>query len=422
MNQDVPPPDIKLAERLFDQLDEATRKGKGIVRDSYGPGEQAAHDIVRRVGDYLDLEIHTDAAQNLYLTYPGKDREAPAILTGSHLDSVDQGGNYDGAAGVLAGLSVLAGFRRADLKFSCDITVMAIRCEEAAWFDSTYVGSYAAFGEMPLEELDVEHHFTGKKLADQMKEAGCNLEAIRAGEAYLKPEKLRAFIEVHIEQAPYLLENDLPIGIVTGVRGILRHRDARCYGEYGHSGALSRTQRRDAVAASVALLHQLNEEWLRREASGQDLVVTSGEFNTDPEFHGPSKVSGETHFVIDYRSTSEEVLLSMAQFGQDAAREIASSHKVIFNLGRSSYSEPAVMDPLVRKALLDAAHAQGIPAIEMASGAGHDSVVFANFGIPSGMIFIRNEFGSHNPDEAMSMEDFDAACRILAGYIVKELS
>ena len=114
--------------------------------------------------------------------------------------------------------------------------------------------------------------------------------------------------------------------------------------------------------------------------------------------------------------------MSMAEFAQKTAREIATNSKVIFNLGRSSYSEPAMMDPGVRKSLLDAAHFQGIPAVEMPSGAGHDSVVFANFGIPSGMIFIRNEFGSHNPDESMEMEDYDAACRVLATYLVKTLS
>ncbi len=418
MTQDIPTPDSALASRIFEELDEATRKGKGIVRDSYGEGEQAAHDIVRRVGEYLGLEIHSDAAQNLYLTYPGRDREAPGIIIGSHLDSVDQGGNFDGAAGVVAGIAVLAGFRRADFRPQCDITIMAIRCEEAAWFNTTYVGSYAAFGKMHLDELDVTHDLTGKTLAEQMTEAGCNLEAIRAGEAYLKPDRIKAFIEVHIEQAPFLLQNDLPVGIVTGIRGIKRHRDAYCYGEYGHSGALSREQRRDAVAATVELLHRLDEDWLRREKSGQDLVITTGEFTTDPELHGPSKVAGETQFVLDYRSTSEEVLESLCELGKELAKEIGAKRGVVFDLGRASYSEPAVMDPKVREKLIAAAHSQKIPTVEMPSGAGHDAVVFANCGIPSGMIFIRNEFGSHNPDEAMDMADFTAACRVLCAYLV----
>ena len=416
-----PVPVTELAAKLFDQLAQATRKGRGIRRDSYGEGEQAAHDIVRRAGEYLGLEIHGDAALNLYLTLPGRDRSAAGVIIGSHLDSVDQGGNYDGAAGVLAGLAVLAGFRRAEVVPSCDISVMAIRCEESAWFDSTYVGSYAAFGEVPREELEVRHSVSGRTLGEQMRQAGCNIDALEAGEAYLDSANIRAFIEPHIEQAPYLVDNDLAVGIVTGIRGVLRHRDASCTGEYGHSGALSRGQRRDAVAATVALIQRLNDEWLRREKLGQDVVFTVGELMTDPDYHGPSKVAGETRFVLDFRSTSEEVMRAMSDFAHRVARRIETESGVTFNLGRASYSEPGEMDAHVRRQLMEAAQAIGLPLVEMPSGAGHDAVVFSNFGVPTGMIFIRNRNGSHNPDEAMDMADFDAACRLLSAYLVTTL-
>src|SRR5689334_17992760 len=99
---------LALAESLFAQLDRATRRGRGIVRDSYGDGEQAAHDIVRCAAEGIGLEISIDAIGNLMMTLPGKDRSAPRILIGSHLDSVPQGGNFDGAAGVVAGVCALA--------------------------------------------------------------------------------------------------------------------------------------------------------------------------------------------------------------------------------------------------------------------------------------------------------------------------
>ena len=417
-----PIPETELAAKLFDELALATSRGRGISRDSYGAGEQAAHDIVRRAGEYLDLEVHSDAALNLYLTLPGRNRLAPTVIIGSHLDSVDQGGNFDGAAGVLAGVAVLAGYRRADFKPPCDISVMAIRCEESAWFDTTYVGSYAAFGELPLEELKVRHSQSGYTLAEQMREAGCNMDAIEAGEAYLDSANIRVFIEPHIEQAPYLLENDLPVGIVTGIRGVLRHRDASCIGQYGHSGALSREHRRDAVAATVALIQRLNEEWLRREKQDEDLVFTVGELMTDPVFHGPSKVAGETRFVLDFRSTSEDVMRAMSDFAHRAARRIESDLGVSFELGRASYSEPGDMDPRVRQQLIETLQAIGLPAVELPSGAAHDSVVFANFGVPTGMVFIRNRNGSHNPDEAMDIADFDLACRVLSAYLFSLLS
>jgi N-carbamoyl-L-amino-acid hydrolase len=416
-----PEPDIELAAKLFDQLAQATRQGRGIRRESYGDGEQAAHDIVRRAGEYLNLEVHNDAALNLYLTLPGRDLAAASVIIGSHLDSVDQGGNYDGAAGVLAGLAVLAGFRRAEVIPACDISVMAIRCEESAWFDGTYVGSYAAFGELSPEELKIPHVESGRSLGEHMRAAGCNLDALTAGEAYLESGHIRAFIEPHIEQAPSLVDRDLPVGIVTGVRGVLRHRAAFCVGQYGHSGALSRGQRRDAVAATVALVQRLNDEWLRREKLGEDLVFTVGELMTDPTYHGPSKVAGETRFVLDFRSISEDVMRAMSDLAHRVARRIETETGVTFDLGRASYSEPGEMDPHMRQRMLEVARAVGLPTVEMPSGAGHDAVVFANFGVPTGMIFIRNRNGSHNPEEAMELADFDAACRLLSAYLATSL-
>src|SRR3979411_136023 len=109
-------PDIALAERLFAELRHETAEGKGIVRDSYGCGEQTAHAIAARAAAEIGLETTRDAALNLYMTLPGRDRTAPVLLIGSHLDSVPQGGNYDGAAGVVAGLAALAALRRAGIR------------------------------------------------------------------------------------------------------------------------------------------------------------------------------------------------------------------------------------------------------------------------------------------------------------------
>jgi N-carbamoyl-L-amino-acid hydrolase len=254
-----------------------------------------------------------------------------------------------------------------------------------------------------------------------MRAAGCNLDALTAGEAYLESGHIRAFIEPHIEQAPSLVDRDLPVGIVTGVRGVLRHRAAFCVGQYGHSGALSRGQRRDAVAATVALVQRLNDEWLRREKLGEDLVFTVGELMTDPTYHGPSKVAGETRFVLDFRSISEDVMRAMSDLAHRVARRIETETGVTFDLGRASYSEPGEMDPHMRQRMLEVARAVGLPTVEMPSGAGHDAVVFANFGVPTGMIFIRNRNGSHNPEEAMELADFDAACRLLSAYLATSL-
>src|SRR6266404_2226869 len=158
-------PDLKLAAALFDSLSSATRRGRGIVRDSYGAGEQAAHDIMRAAAESMGLDVSIDAIGNLMMTLPGRDRLAPRIIIGSHLDSVPQGGNYDGAAGVVAGLCAMSSFKRAGTAATCDITVMGIRAEESAWFDIAYLGSGGAFGLLDPACLSIPRSVLGHCLA-----------------------------------------------------------------------------------------------------------------------------------------------------------------------------------------------------------------------------------------------------------------
>jgi N-carbamoyl-L-amino-acid hydrolase len=407
-------PDLKLAAALFDSLSSATRRGRGIVRDSYGAGEQAAHDIMRAAAESIGLEVAIDAIGNLMMTLPGRDRLAPRIIVGSHLDSVPQGGNFDGAAGVVAGLSAASALRRAGTAAACDITVMAIRAEESAWFDIAYLGSGGAFGLLDPACLSIPRSDNGRTLEATLIERGFDPGAIRERRRLLDPSRIRAYLELHIEQGPTLVAEHLPAAVVTGIRGCRRFRNARCVGQYGHSGAVNRPHRHDAVAATVALLHHLETIWLQQERAGADLVITSGELYTDPAMHGPSKIAGETRFVIDLRSVSEDTMNAVAAEAREAAARIGEAYRVAFDLGATSDSPPAVMDARLRASL----RSQLERPFEMASGAGHDAAVFAKMGVPTGMIFVRNDHGSHNPDEAMTLDDFGIAVRALLGLLL----
>jgi N-carbamoyl-L-amino-acid hydrolase len=411
--------DLDLACAMFAELDKATRVGRGIVRATYGEGENFAHALAERVARTLGLEIAKDAALNLYMTLPGRDRALPRIVTGSHMDSVPQGGNYDGAAGVVAGLAAVAGLKAAGIQPARDVTVMAVRGEEAAWFDSHYIGSEAAFGKFPAADFAIPRSDTRRPLGEYMAEAGCDLEALRRGDAYFRPQDIAVYLETHIEQGPVLERAGLPVGIVTGIRGCLRHNEARCFGVYAHSGATPRDARHDAVAATVELLQRLDESWTEIERDG-DLVFTVGQLHTDPGFDGPSKVAGETRFVLDFRGLEDAVMQRASVTAQRLAAEIGTRRQVRFELGAPSYSTPGIMDPTIRGKLRALAAETGIPAMEMASGAGHDAAVFASHGVPSGMIFIRNANGSHNPDEAMAIEDFGLAAGLLATSIARD--
>jgi N-carbamoyl-L-amino-acid hydrolase len=407
-------PDLRLAASLFEDLSRATRQGRGIVRDSYGAGEQAAHDIMRTAADSVGLEVSTDPIGNLTMTLPGRDRAAPRIIVGSHLDSVPQGGNYDGAAGVVAGLSVLSAMRRSGSVPLRDLSVMGIRAEESAWFDIAYLGSAGAFGLLDPACLSIGRSDNGRSLEATLIERGFDPEVIRQRRRLLEPAQVHAYLELHIEQGPTLVERSLPAAVVTGIRGCRRFRNARCIGEYAHSGAVSRPYRHDAVAATVAFLHHMEAVWLQLEQAGADLVVTTGELFTDPAMHGPSKIAGETRFVLDLRSLSDETMNAVAAEARAAAARISSTYRVRMELGATSDSPPAVMDGRLRSKLMELLE----QPVEVPSGAGHDAAVFAKQGIPTGMIFVRNEHGSHNPDEAMSLADFAVGTRALMALLL----
>jgi N-carbamoyl-L-amino-acid hydrolase len=417
-----PPPDICLAERLFDELRQRTGTSQGITRTSYGLGEQIAHEIVRREARQIGMEISMDAGGNLYMRLRGQ-RPGPAVFVGSHLDSVPLGGNFDGAAGVLAGLAVASGFHAAEVVPPQDLVVMAIRAEESTWFNASYVGSRAAFGLLRPSELDDVRRAGDQVTLDAaIDAAGGNSRQLRDGAAYLDPAQIACFIEPHIEQGPVLLAKGQPVGIVTGIRGSFRHRMARCLGTYAHSGATPRANRQDAVLATARLITRLDDVWQGLLVSGQELTVTFGQTATVLGEAAFSKVAGRVDFSLDIRSQSDRTLDMMREELRQAVAQIEASHGVHFDLGPETTSEPALMDRRVIANLATLAEAQEVTPEIMPCGAGHDAAVFAKVGVPTGMIFIRNANGSHNPYEAMDISDFAVVARILSAFCLQDLA
>lgn len=409
-------PNVALAERLFSELRDRTSDTRGVTRMSYGPGEEIAHAIFRREADALGLAVDTDAACNQYATLRGKS-DAPGIVIGSHLDSVPLGGNFDGAAGVLMGLSVLSGFIAADRVPPRSITVMAIRAEESAWFSASYIGSRASFGCLRAEELEhVTRAGDGVDLRQAITAAGGRVDDLAAGIGHWKPEDIGMFLEPHIEQGPVLALNDIPLGVVTEIRGSRRCRKAVCKGEYAHSGATPRMARKDAVNAVASLVVKLDELWRQFEANGKDLTVTVGEIATDPEEASFSKVAGQVQFSLDIRSNCRTTLDAFEAELTSVTKAIEKDLQVDFDLGPRTSTTPAKMHPAVIANLRHAADVVQQPIIEMPCGAGHDAATFAGLGIPTGMLFIRNENGSHNPDEHMDIDDFSAGARVLMQF------
>ena len=273
--RNVPEPDIALAERLFDILAKETADTAGVTREAYGKGEQFAHDLVAAEAKKVGLPVTIDAAGNMYIRLAGSAPNPRTIIVGSHLDSVPMGGNFDGAAGVLTGLAVIVAWQKAGFRLADDLVVMAIRAEESNWFPHSYIGSKSALGLLPAYALDVKRSDTGRTLAEHMKELGFKPDAVRAGEPQIKPADIRAYIEMHIEQGPILIEKNQPAALVTGIRGSFRYREAQVTGEYAHSGAVPREYRHDAVVGAADLIMRLQNEWLRFEREGQTWSIPS---------------------------------------------------------------------------------------------------------------------------------------------------
>ncbi|HSC95466.1 MAG TPA: hydantoinase/carbamoylase family amidase [Burkholderiales bacterium] len=410
---------IPLAQSLLEEVRSLTADGAGVSREPYGRGEQLALDALARTAALLGVEQRIDPFGNLYITLPGMDRAAPAWLVGSHVDSVPAGGNYDGLAGVVAGVTALAAFRRAGVFPPWDITVMAIRGEElSAWYGGKHdghIGSRAALGLLPAAELDsAVNSRSGRTLRGHIQDAGADPAAVGRGAPYLAPEKFRGYLELHIEQGPVLQARGIPVGVVSAIRGAVRGRSCRCLGAYTHSGAVPHELRSDAVMAAVELVHELDAEWSRVRAAGGDLVVTVGKFFTDSRQHALTKVPGEVEFSLDFRSGDEPTLASIRTFTERLAAEIGRRRRVRFEFAPFSLLRPAAMDPAIRERLLAGSCDLGIAALEMPSGAGHDAQDFAHAGFRAGMIFVRNSHGSHNPEEAMDIADFTLGTRLLA--------
>jgi N-carbamoyl-L-amino-acid hydrolase len=409
-------PDIELASRLFDALRERTFDGVGVTREAYGRGERIAHEIVRAEAERLGLETRTDPAGNLLMTLPGRDRSAKRIILGSHLDSVPQGGNFDGAAGVLAGMAAVAGMKAAGFQPGRDITVLAIRAEEGgAWFPSGLPGSKAALGRLPAEHLKVARLDSGRSLADHMEEEGFDPAAVARGECLLPPDSIAAYVELHIEQGPVLEAQEIPIALVTALPGSRRIREGRVIGEYNHSGATPRRYRKDAAIALAELATKLDDEWARLETLGHRLVVTFCILETT-EQAGFTKVPGEARFQIDIRGTTEAGITAVHDAIDRLVAEVEARRGVRFELVRGPMSAPTPMSAEVRAGLAAAAEALGVEYLTMPSGGGHDAASFAQAGVPSCMLFVRNQNGSHNPDEAMRIEDFARGCAVITRW------
>lgn len=401
------------AQKFFDSLKEISRDKFGVTRESYGKGEDKALDLMESFARSEGLHTYRDQAANLIIELEPIPKDQRHIIIGSHLDSVPQGGNFDGSAGVIAGLLCLIEIKRSHITTDIPIKVIALRGEESAWFGVCYLGAKAMLGRLKDSDQDLPQRNDGRPLSVHMEESGADVKNIHEGKPLADISKIAAFFELHIEQGPVLIARNIPVAGVTGIRGNFRHRKVKCIGEAGHSGAVPRWLRHDAVFAVADLITRMDDHWTTILQHGGDLVLTTGIMSTNPENHAITRIPGEVTFSFEARSQYDYTLTALEALIHSECATIKHERRVDFVFDEPVRTPPAVLDEKILELIKKACENENLPVEAIPSGAGHDASIFANAGIPSGMIFVRNSNGSHNPDEEMDMDDYIRGVSVL---------
>lgn len=401
-------PNLKIdADRLWDTLMETARFGGtpdgGIRRLTLSEEDRQVRDWLRAACEALSCTVTVDELGNMFAHRPGSDAGALPVAMGSHLDTQPTGGRFDGVLGVLAGLEVLRTLEAAGYVTRRPLVLVNWTNEEGARFAPAMLASGAYAGVFTPDYVNARTDAEGVSF-------GAALDAIGyRGAAPVGSVKLGAMFELHIEQGPVLEEADKTIGIVTGVQGI-RWYDLVITGRAAHAGTTPMALRRDALCAAAELMLEA-----RRVARAHGGLATVGEIGVVQASR--NVVPGEVRLTLDLRHTDSAVLDAMeaeiAAFAAGAAFALTP-----VQLTRIWDSPPVAFDPACIAAVAAGAAAEGLPAQEIVSGAGHDSVYTARV-LPTAMIFVPCKDGlSHNPAESATPEHCAAGAQTLLNAVV----
>lgn len=396
------------AQKIFADVREMSKSDLGVTRLGYSEKETQVLKYLEKVALGLGMGCSYDVAGNLWMTLEGDYPERPFLMVASHADSVPEGGNFDGLAGIVSGLCAAKAIKESAIRLDQNLNVVAFRCEEQG-----LIGSRAILGTLTPQDLNRRYRPECKLLGESMQDSGIDPQALVQGKAYLNPKGVAAYFELHIEQGPKLeLSDQAKVGLVTGIRGNVFHRAIVCKGQTAHSGAIDFEFRHDAVAAVAELFSRMRKHWVERLGEGDDLVYTNGVVNT-PASQSFNIIAGEVTFSLDIRTLSVQTRERFYNLFKKEAHAIEKEFGVVFEFDQAFYIEPSLSCSSLVDQLETAARKVFVPVIRMPSGAGHDAGDIAQAGIPMAMIFVANQNGSHNHMEAMRMEDFLAGVRVL---------
>ncbi len=402
--------DTSLGARVMERLAALaafTDEPGALTRLYLSPAHRRAADALRDWFRAFGVEAVVDAVGNVVARYEGEIPGAPALIIGSHIDTVRNAGAYDGNLGVVAALTVVEQLARRGERLPFAIEVVAFGDEEGVRFPITLSGSRALAGTFDSAALDACDQ-DGISLRGALTAFGC--DPLKVGAVARDPKKVLGFIELHIEQGPVLESEDLPVGIVTAINGASRLA-VEMRGTAGHAGTVPMALRHDALACAAAAMTIIED--LARSQTG--LVATVGRIDARPG--AVNVIPGEVSFTIDVRSPDDAQRgRAVADIGSRLAA-LAQARGIALTIATTHEASACVCDPQVVTQIEHAVKRQGVRPLRLPSGAGHDAMAMASLG-PVGMLFVRCEGGiSHNPAERITVDDADMAMRVLLDVV-----
>ncbi len=396
-------------DRLRADIDAVNRLGRldgvpGINRVSFSEADMAGRQwLIGRLGD-AGLSARMDAVGNVFGRW--EVGSGPAVLAGSHLDTVPQGGPFDGSLGVCAALEAVRAMRDAGIQPKRPVEVVCTADEEGRF--GGMLGSQAICGEVGPDWIASAVDEAGNRLSDALDARGLDPDGVTARPMH----EIAVFLELHIEQGPVLERSGHAIGIVDAISGVFNWT-VTLTGEANHSGTTPMPGRRDAFrgladfgAAMPAIL---------AEAGGPDSRLTVGRVALRPNF--PHSIAGEAVFSIIGRDTEEAVMRQLAEACRSRLDKVAADHALDIRIAEQSWLPPTSLDASILVDLETIARRAGMDALTMSSGAGHDAQTFARH-CPAGLIFVPSIAGiSHAPEECTDWPDIHRGALILANAV-----
>jgi hydantoinase/carbamoylase family amidase len=404
--------DVRInAERLKRDLEDLGRIGRddrgGVSRPSFSPADLEARAWLKKKIEEAGLRYRQDGAGNQFgrIECAGK-----TVMAGSHIDTVPNGGMFDGAVGVLAALEAARRIIEDKVPLRRALEVASFTDEEGNLVGD-FLGSRAFMGLLDANEVRNGKTSFGLPFREVLKKTGFTADGILAAHE-ARPE-LEAYLELHIEQGPVLEDEGLPIGIVERIAG-KHYRQCAFVGESGHAGTTPLELRHDAFLGLADLALRATQLVATRHYGS---VLTVGKAALHPGSF--SVIPGRADFTLEFRSDSPEALAAIEQEVFALAEDIASTRGLTFVSRVVDRTAPVTVAPRLVSLIEEECRALGYPSMRLASGAGHDAQILAG-ACESGMIFIPSPDGiSHSPEERINWEDLGKGANLLLRTLVR---